>query len=133
MLRRTKLADAIATDPALAWATVAARLGGDGWTRFVAETAALILTTTPAPVDSRAVLDTIAQAAGELGWRTNGHLPGDDDVAHGFADTRRLLTLFGALAAPTDWRDRSFKLTNLGTNLATTISHAAATGPRTRP
>ena len=133
MLRRTKLADTIATNPPFAWATIATRLGVDGWNRFVAETAALILTTSPAPVDSRSTLDTIAQAAGELGWRTGGHLPSGDDVAHGFADTRRLLTLFGALAAPTDWQDHSYKLTDLGTNLAATIRHTAATGPRNRP
>lgn len=133
VLRRTKLGDSALADPLAAWQAVVVRLGGTDWERFIAETAATLLIAGRGTIAARSLVDTISQVAGELGWRSHGHPPSDHDVSFGFSETRRLLLVLGMLVEHGDWRDRTYALTTLGAQLATSVVHSAATGPRLHP
>jgi hypothetical protein len=133
VLRRTELGDRALADPLAAWQAVVARLGGTAWERFIVETAATLFVVSRGTIAARSLVDTISQVAGELGWRTDERLPSDHDVSFGFGETRRLLLVLGMLTEHGDWRDRTYVLTSLGTQLVTAIVHSAATGPRTHP
>lgn len=133
VLRRTKLGDQALADPLSAWHQLVANVGGPGWGRFIAETAATLLVANRGTITSRSLTVMIAQVAGEVGWRTGGHQPTEGDVAYGFSDTRRLLLVFGLITERGEWSDRTYTLTSLGTRFATSIVHSAATGPRTHP
>lgn len=136
-LRRTARGAGIATDPRAGWDALTGRIAGTGWDRFVAETIALVLVDADDPMPVSQVTAMVAEAAAEMGWRTqrgqDRDIPGERDVSWAFADTRALLELFGMLDEHGDWRDRRWALTSAGRATMLAILRSEAAGPRSRP
>jgi hypothetical protein len=118
------------------WRAVAAVLPvGDGdFTAYAGELfLALLLEADSRPFDE--ILATVWGAAGEEGFREHrtGEPPSEDDVSWAIHDTSNLCRALGLLAVGTDWRDRSYGLTETGKATALEALRARATGPRTIP
>ena len=133
VLRRTRLGDAVLSDPGVAWSTLVAGLATKAWPRFVTEWYLAHLLDAAGPVPSQPLRTSVAVIAAESGWRTDGAMPSDYNVSFAFAEPRRLLELFGLLEESGDWSARAYRLTELGTVFAGAYLHAAVTAPRSRP
>lgn len=136
MLRRTERGAAMAHDPVLAWTALTGLVAPEGWDRFVAETAVLVLLGRGGPVPRRDLYEEIAADAIELGWRTTddgvSKPPSDRDVGHAFHTSWALLELFGFGSEDGDWQSRTVSLSPAGESTALAILRAAAAGPRKR-
>ena len=79
------------------------------------------------------VTAAVAQAAGEEGFRDSrtGQPPGRHDIGWAVHRTINLCRALGLLASGSDWLDRSYKLTPVGTATALEALRARATGPQT--
>jgi hypothetical protein len=94
---------------------------------------AMLLEADSRPFDE--VLATVWRAAGEEGFRENrtGEPPSENDVSWAIHDTSNLCRALGLLTVGTDWRDRSYGLTEIGKATALEALRARAAGPRTIP
>lgn len=119
---------AMREDPDTLWRTIAAGLSEAGFVRAVAEVYTLLLLDGPQLDDdlkSRAL-----SVLGEYGWRTDGELPTDREVARAWWGTRWPLTVFGGLEHGGDWSSRTTRLTEFGETLLLEQIRVEATGPR---
>ena len=94
---------------------------------------AMLLDAHSRPFDE--ILATVRKAAAEEGFRENrtGEPPSEDDVSWAIHDTSNLCRALGLLTVGTDWRHRSYSLTETGKATALEALRARATGPRTIP
>ncbi len=94
---------------------------------------AMLLEADSRPFDE--ILATAWRAAGEEGFREDrtGEPPSEDDVSWAIHDTSNQCRALGLLTVGTDWRDRSYGLTETGKATALEALRARATGPRTIP
>jgi hypothetical protein len=123
-------------DPEQLWRTVAAVLpvGDSDFTVYMGELfLAMLLEADSRPFHE--ILATVWRAAGEEGFRENrtGEPPSEDDVSWAIHDTSNQFRALGLLTVGTDWRDRSYGLTETGKAIALEALRARATGPRTIP
>ena len=126
----------LADDPEQLWRAVAAVLlvGDRDFTVYMGELfLAMLLAAESRPFDE--ILATVWRAAGEEGFRENrtGEPPSEDDVSWAIHDTSNLCRALGLLTVGTDWRDRSYGLTETGEATALEALRVRATGPRTIP
>jgi hypothetical protein len=125
-----------ASDPEQLWRAVAAILRA-GESNFMAHAGelflAMLLEAKSRPFDQ--ILATVWRAAGEEGIREHrtGELPSEDDVSWAIHDTSNLCRALGLLTVGTDWRDRSYGLTEVGKATALEALRTRATRPRTIP
>jgi hypothetical protein len=136
VLRRTERGAAMAHDPVLAWTALTGLVAPEGWDRFVAEAAVLVLLGHGRPVPRRDLYEEVAADAIELGWRTTedgvSKAPSDWVVGHAFHTSWALFELFGFGSEDGDWQSRTVSLSPAGESTALAILRAAATGPRKR-
>lgn len=136
-LRRTRHGAQIAVDPVAAWSALGDGLGSPPWNRFVAETAGLVMLDRGGEVPAGELVEAVAAAAAELGWRTSvdsgSQQPSEDDVSWAFSDTRAILELCGMLEERGDWRDRRYTLTPAGETTVLAMARKTAAGPRQTP
>jgi hypothetical protein len=121
-------------DPEQLWRAVAAVLlaSDNDFMAYLGELFfAMLLEADSRPFDE--VLATVWRAAGEEGFRENrtGEPPGEKDGSWAIHDTSNLCHALGLLTVGTDWRDRSYGLTEIGKATALEALRARATGPRT--
>jgi hypothetical protein len=121
-------------DPEQLWRAVAAVLlaSDNDFMAYLGELFfAMLLEADSRPFDE--VLATVWRAAGEEGFRENrtGEPPSENDVSWTIHDTSNLCHALGLLTVGTDWRDRSYGLTEIGKATALEALRARATGPRT--
>jgi hypothetical protein len=85
------------------------------------------------PVPAAQVTATVALAAAEERFRDSrtGLPPGEHDVSWAISRTANLCRALGLLALGSDWPDRRYQLTPVGTATALEALRARATGPRT--
>ena len=126
----------LADDPEQLWRAVAANLlaGDSDFMAYMGELfLAMLLEAHSRPFDE--ILATVRKAAAEEGFRENrtGEPPSEDDVSWAIHDTSNLCRALGLLTAGTDWRHRSYGLTETGKATALEALRARATGPRTIP
>lgn len=120
-------------DPDHLWrATAAALPGGNSLTVFASELFLAMLADGD-PVPAAQVTATVAQAAAEEEFRDSrtGQPPGEHDISWAISPTANLCRALGLLAPGSDWPDRRYQLTPVGTATALEALRARATGPRT--
>jgi hypothetical protein len=85
------------------------------------------------PVPAAQVTATVALAAAEERFRDSrtGLPPGEHDVSWAISRTANLCRALGLLALGSDWPDRRYELTPVGTATALKVLRAIAAGPRT--
>ena len=137
-LERTKLGAVMATDPVLIWDALTERIVPDGWEGFAWATTMLALLAADGPVPSVAVQAQVAEAAGQMGWRTNDGYgnntkPSSMDVHWATFDDVVVFELLGLLDTQGEWPDRTWELTPAGQALVIAVLAREATGPRDRP
>jgi hypothetical protein len=112
--------------------TAAALPPGNTFTVFAGELF-LALLADGEPQPAAQVTATVAQAVAEEGFRDNRTdlPPGEHDVSWAVARTANLCRALGLLALGSDWPDRRYQLTPVGTATALEALRARATGPRT--
>lgn len=133
VLHRTKRGTAMAVDPIVAWGAVVEHLGADAWSRFVTETAGLVLVDRGEPVLERELTRLVVAFAGEAGWRSGGDPPNGRAVLAAFSDSRALMDLCGLLSEEGDWSARRYRLTSSGVTLVRALLRQTAAGPRNHP
>ena len=126
----------LAGDPEQLWRAAAAVLlvGGGDFMGYIGELfLAMLLEAASRPFDE--ILVAVWRAVGEEGFRESrtGEPPSEDEVSWAIHGTSNLCRALGLLAAGTDWRDRSYGLTETGKVTALEALRARATGPRTIP
>ncbi|MCW2934028.1 MAG: hypothetical protein JWM19_4990 [Actinomycetia bacterium] len=119
-------------DPGHLWRSTAAALAdGNSFTVFAGEIF-LAMLADGGPVPASQVTATVAQAAAEEQFRDSrtGQPPGEHDVSWAISRTANLCRALGLLAPGSDWPDRRYQLTPVGTATALEALRACATGPR---
>jgi hypothetical protein len=119
-------------DPEQLWrATAAALAGGNTFTVFAGELF-LALLADGEPVPAAEVTATVAQAVAEEEFRDSrtGQPPGEHDTGWAISRTANLCRALGLLTPGSDWPDRRYQLTPVGTATALETLRARATGPR---
>ena len=120
-------------DPDHLWRAAAAALtDGNSFTVFAGELFLAILADgEPAPAGQ--ITATVAQAAAEEEFRDSrtGQPPGEHDISWAVSRTANLCRALGLLAPGSDWPERRYQLTPVGTATALEALRARATGPRT--
>jgi hypothetical protein len=120
-------------DPAQLWrATAAALADGNSFTVFAGELFLAMLAGN-GPLATAQVTATVAQAAAEEGFRDSqtSQPPAEHDISWAISRTANLCRALGLLAPGSDWPDRRYQLTPVGTATALEALRARATGPRT--
>jgi hypothetical protein len=120
-------------DPDQLWRDTAPALPpGNTFTVFAGELF-LALLADGEPQPAAQVTATVAQAVAEEGFRdSQTDLPPDEhDISWAIARTANLCRALGLLALGSDWPDRRYQLTPVGTATALEALRARATGPRT--
>jgi hypothetical protein len=119
-------------DPDYLWRFTAATLtDGNSFTVFAGELFLAILADGE-PVPAGQVAATVALAAAEEDFRDSrtGHPPGKHDISWAVSRTANLCRALDLLALGSDWPDRRYQLTPIGTATALETLRARATGPR---
>ena len=120
-------------DPDHLWRFTAATLtDGNSFTVFAGELFLAILADGE-PVPAGQITATVAQAAAEEEFRDSrtGQLPGEHDISWAVSRTANLCRALDLLALGSDWPDRRYQLTPVGTATALEALRTRATGPRT--
>jgi hypothetical protein len=123
------------TDPDQLWrATAAALPPGNTFTVFAGELfLALLADGQPQPAEQ--VTATVAQAATEEGFRDSRTdlLPGEHDISWAIARTANLCRALGLFALGSDWPDRRYQLSPVGSSLPgrSRVRRVAGCGLRT--
>jgi hypothetical protein len=117
-------------DPGQLWRVTAAELvSGNAFTVFAGELfLAVLLHSAPLPAEQ--ITKIVAQAADEEAFRDSptGHPPGNHDISWAIRRTSNICRVLGLLAEGSDWPDRNYELTPVGTSTA-----MEALRPRYRP
>lgn len=120
-------------DSAQLWrATADGLVGGNSFTMFAGELL-LAMLAGAGPLPARQITATVAQAAAEEGFRDSrtGQPPDEHGIGWAIARTGNLCRALGLLAPGSDWPERRYELTPIGTATALEPLRARATGPRT--
>lgn len=120
-------------DPGQLWrATATALPSGNTLTVFAGELF-LALLADGEPQPAAQITATVAQAVTEEGFRdSRTDMPPDEhDISWAISRTANLCRALGLLAPGSDWPDRQYRLTPVGTATALEALRARATGPRT--